>query len=80
MGRDVPYPFSTLIMNQEDTMDQLRLKASAYKKHFKLTKPVFQEEIFENIDKKICDIFFVSGAEKKFTLGKFTKDYFYFQT
>ena len=36
MGRDVPYPFSTLIMNQEDTMDQLRLKASAYQKHFKL--------------------------------------------
>ena len=35
MGRDVPYPFSTLIMNQEDTMDQLRLKASAYKKHFR---------------------------------------------
>ena len=74
MGRDVPYPFSTLIMNQEDTMDQLRLKASAYKKHFKLTKPVLQGEIFENIDKKICDITFVSGAEKKFTLGKFTKD------
>jgi hypothetical protein len=74
MGRDVPYPFSTLIMNQEDTMDQLRLKASAYKKHFKLTKPVFQGEIFENIDKKICDITFVSGAKKKFTLGKFTKD------
>ena len=74
MGRDVPYPFSTLIMNQEDTMDQLRLKASAYKKHFKLTKPVFQGEIFENTDQKICDITFVSGAEKKFTLGKFTKD------
>ena len=74
LTRKVPCPFSTLIMNQEDTMDQLRLKASAYKKDFKLTKPVFQEEIFENIDKKICDIFFVSGAEKKFTLGKFTND------
>jgi hypothetical protein len=74
MGRDVPYPFSTLIMNQEDTMDQLRLKASAYKKHFKLTKPILQGEIFENTDQKICDITFVSGAEKKFTLGKFTKD------
>ncbi len=74
LTRKVPCPFSTLIMNQEDTMDQLRLKASAYKKHFKLTKPVFQGEIFENTDKKICDIFFVSGAEKKFTLGKFTKD------
>ena len=56
MGRDVSCPFSTLIMNQEDTMDQLRLKASAYKKHFKLTKPVFQGEIFENTDQKICDI------------------------
>ena len=74
MGRDVPCPFSTLIMNQEDTMDQLRLKASAYKKHFKLTKPDVQGEIFENTDQKICDITFVSGAEKKFTLGKFTKD------
>ena len=50
LTRDVPCPFSTLIMNQEDTMDQLRLKASAYKKHFKLTNPVFQEEIFENTD------------------------------
>jgi len=75
LDNKVPQPFSTLIMNQEDTLNQLKLKAKAYCQHFRPTEDHVQGDLLnKRKPKDRKDIFFYSGAEEKFILGKFKKN------
>jgi len=75
LKRNILSPFSTLIVNQEDTKNIMNLKIKGIINHNKIDIPYKSEELFkkEN-DKGSPRIDLVSGAENKIILGKFKND------
>ena len=75
LKRNIPTPFSTLIINQEDTKNIMYLKIKGIINHNKIDIPYKSEELFkkEN-DKNSPRIDLLSGAEHKIILGKFHQD------
>lgn len=75
LKRNIPTPFSTLIINQEDTKNIMYLKIKGIINHNRIDIPYKSEELLkkEN-DKSSPRIDLLSGAENKIILGKFQQD------
>ena len=76
LDNKVPQPFSTLIMNQEDTLNQLKLKAKAYCQHFRPTEDHVQGDLLnKRKPKDRKDIFFIQESKKNSFLENLKKIY-----
>ena len=75
LNRSIPKTFSSLIINQEDTKNNMYLKIKGIINHNQIRIPYKTEELFEMAnDKNSPRIDILSGAERKIILGRFKND------